>query len=63
MTDAHPLNRRQLLALGLGGSSSLLLGGCALNGVSAAVGNASQPLNERLEALLQGRGRVPEFRP
>jgi DMSO/TMAO reductase YedYZ molybdopterin-dependent catalytic subunit len=62
MTDAHPLHRRQLLALGLGGSSSLLLGGCALNGVSTAVGNASQPLNERLEALLQGRGRVPEFR-
>jgi DMSO/TMAO reductase YedYZ molybdopterin-dependent catalytic subunit len=56
------LHRRQVLGLGLGGGSSLLLGGCALNGVNEAVGNATQPLNERLEALLEGRGRVPEFR-
>jgi DMSO/TMAO reductase YedYZ molybdopterin-dependent catalytic subunit len=51
-----------LLGLGLGGGSSLLLGGCALNGLSESVGNATQPLNERIEALLQGKGRVPEFR-
>lgn len=62
MSGAAHLRRRQLLGLGLGGGSSLLLGGCALNGLSESVGNATQPLNERLEALLQGRGRVPEFR-
>lgn len=57
------LKRRQLLGLGLGGGSSLLLGGCALNGLSESVGHATQSLNERLEALLQGKGAVPEFRP
>ena len=58
---AH-LNRRQLLGLGFSGGSSLLLGGCALNGLSETVGNATQPLNERIEALLQGKGPVPLFR-
>ncbi|MCT0223729.1 molybdopterin-dependent oxidoreductase [Synechococcus sp. CS-1328] len=57
------LNRRQLLGLGVSGGSSLLLGGCALNDLSASVGEATQPINERLEALLQGRGPVPLFRP
>ncbi len=56
------MKRRQLIGVGVGGSSSLLLGGCALNGLSEAVGNATQPLNERIEALLQGTGPVPEFR-
>ncbi len=62
MTTPFRLNRRQLLGLGVSGGSSLLLGGCALNGLSEAVGNATQPLNERSEALLQGKGKVPEFR-
>jgi DMSO/TMAO reductase YedYZ molybdopterin-dependent catalytic subunit len=57
------LSRRRSLALLLGGGSSLLLGGCALNGWSATVGEATQPLNERVEALLQGKGKLPEFRP
>ncbi|MEA5389914.1 molybdopterin-dependent oxidoreductase [Cyanobium gracile UHCC 0139] len=56
------LSRRRSLGLLLGGGSSLLLGGCALNGWSETVGEATQPLNERIEALLQGKGRLPEFR-
>lgn len=56
------MKRRQVIGLGLSGGSSLLLGGCALNGLSEAVGEATQPLNERIEALMQGRGPVPEFR-
>lgn len=63
MTDPSRLSRRQLLGLTLGGGSSLCLGGCALNGLSTAVGQATEPLNERIEALLQGAGPVPEFRP
>jgi DMSO/TMAO reductase YedYZ molybdopterin-dependent catalytic subunit len=62
MTAPSFLNRRQLLGLGLSGGSSLLLGGCALNGLSETVGKATQPLNERIEALMQGKGNVPEFR-
>ncbi|WP_216900742.1 molybdopterin-dependent oxidoreductase [Synechococcus sp. CCY 9618] len=60
-SPADGLGRRQALGLLMGGGSSLLLGGCALNGLSEAVGEATQPLNERIEALLQGRGAVPEF--
>jgi len=56
------VKRRQWLGLGVSGGSSLLLGGCALNGLSKAVGNATQPLNERIEALMQSRNPVPEFR-
>ena len=59
----HRFSRRRLLGFGLSGGSSLLLGGCALNGFSEKVGEASEPLNQRLEAELQGRGPVPEFRP
>ena len=62
MTDPARFNRRQLLGLGVSGGSSLLLGGCALNGFSETVGNATQPLNERIEALMQGKGPVPLFR-
>jgi DMSO/TMAO reductase YedYZ molybdopterin-dependent catalytic subunit len=62
MTDPARLNRRQLLGLGVGGGSSLLLGGCALNGLSETAGAATQPLNERIEALMQGKGPVPLFR-
>ena len=54
MTCSSRLTRRRLLGLGLGGGSSLVLGGCALNGFSTAVGQASEPLNERVDALLQG---------
>jgi DMSO/TMAO reductase YedYZ molybdopterin-dependent catalytic subunit len=61
MSPPPPVSRRRLLGLGVAGGSSLVLGGCALNGFSEAVGGATQPLNERLEALLQGR--VPQFRP
>ncbi|MCT0218698.1 molybdopterin-dependent oxidoreductase [Synechococcus sp. CS-1329] len=60
---ASLLSRRRLLGLGASAGSSLLLGGCALNGLSEQVGQISEPLNQRLEALLQGRGPVPEFRP
>ncbi len=62
-TPADPLSRRRSLGLLLGGAPSLLLGGCALNAHSEAVGAATQPLNERIEALLQGKGKLPEFRP
>jgi DMSO/TMAO reductase YedYZ molybdopterin-dependent catalytic subunit len=61
--SASQLSRRRLLALGASAGSSLLLGGCALNGFSEQMGQISEPLNQRLEALLQGRGPVPEFRP
>jgi DMSO/TMAO reductase YedYZ molybdopterin-dependent catalytic subunit len=60
---ADPLSRRRSLRLLLGGAPALLLGGCALNAQSEAVGAATQPLNERIEALLQGKGKLPEFRP
>lgn len=55
------LSRRRSLGLLLASGSSLLLGGCALNRWSHSVGEATQPLNERLEALLQGKGKLPEF--
>ncbi|KEF41280.1 MAG: oxidoreductase [Cyanobium sp. CACIAM 14] len=55
------LSRRRSLGLLLGSGSSLVLGGCALDGWSGTVGAATQPLNERVEALLQRRGTVPEF--
>jgi DMSO/TMAO reductase YedYZ molybdopterin-dependent catalytic subunit len=55
------LSRRRSLGLLLGGGSTLLLGGCALDGWSGTVGAATQPLNERIEALLQRKGKVPEF--
>ncbi len=61
-TPAESFSRRRALAL-LGGVPPLLLGGCALNGWGEAVGAATQPLNERIEALLQGKGALPEFRP
>ncbi len=61
MTRSAPLSRRGLLGLGLGGGSSLLLGGCILDRYSEAVGNATQPLNERIEALIQSPKPVPEF--
>lgn len=57
------LSRRRSLGLLLGGGSSLLLGGCALNRWSGSVGEATQPLNEWLEARLQGQEMLPEFRP
>lgn len=62
MPEPSRLHRRQFLGLGLAGGSSLLLGGCALNGLGESVGKATQPLNERIEALLQSRGTVPGFR-
>lgn len=63
LTPQSPwLTRRQLLGLGYSGGAPLLLGGCALNRFSEQVGKATQPLNERLEAWLQGKGKVPEFR-
>ncbi len=62
VSPPDPLSRRRSLGLLLGGGSSLLLGGCALNGLSGAVGEATEPLNERIEALMQGKGILPEFR-
>ena len=61
-SSSDPLSRRRSLGLLLGGGSSLLLGGCALNDWSETVGEATQPLNERIEALLQGKRKLPEFR-
>jgi DMSO/TMAO reductase YedYZ molybdopterin-dependent catalytic subunit len=54
--------RRQFLQAGLATAGQLLLGGCALNELGPGVAGASRPLNERLEAWLQSRGPVPEFR-
>ena len=54
--------RRRLLRAGLVAGGQLLLGGCALDGLGPTVAEASRPLNARLEAWLQSRGPVPEFR-
>jgi hypothetical protein len=62
VASPEALSRRRSLGLLLASGSSLLLGGCALNDWSETVGEATQPLNERLEALLQGQGTLPEFR-
>jgi DMSO/TMAO reductase YedYZ molybdopterin-dependent catalytic subunit len=62
VASPEALSRRRSLGLLLASGSSLLLGGCALNRWSGLVGEATQPLNERLEALLQAKGPLPEFR-
>jgi DMSO/TMAO reductase YedYZ molybdopterin-dependent catalytic subunit len=46
------LNRRQLLQLSGFAGMGLLLDSCGLNRYSAAVGNAIDPLNQRVEELL-----------
>ena len=56
------LSRRQLLQGGLAASSGMLLGGCALNGLGPQLSQATTPINERIEAWLQSKGPVPEFR-
>ena len=58
----QPLRRRQLLQAGLAAGGGAMLGGCALNGVGPEVAQATAPLNERIEAWLQSKGPVPEFR-
>jgi DMSO/TMAO reductase YedYZ molybdopterin-dependent catalytic subunit len=55
------LNRRQLIRSGLTAAGGLLLGGCAFDGFGPDVARATGPLNQRLEAWLQSKGRVPEF--
>ena len=57
----HTLSRRRLLQLsGLSGVG-FLLGGCGTNLLSDNVWQISEPLNERLEALLLTQKPVPEF--
>jgi hypothetical protein len=46
------LNRRQLLQLAGFTGICLLLDSCGLNPYSTAVGNAIDPLNQRVEELL-----------
>ena len=58
----QPLRRRQLLQAGLAAGGGAMLGGCALNGAGPEVAAATAPLNERIEAWLQSKGPVPEFR-
>ncbi len=55
------LSRRQFLQWsGLSGAS-LLLGGCATSLFSEQVGQAFEPLNQNLQALLLSQKPVPEF--
>ena len=57
----HTLSRRRLLQLsGLSGVG-FLLGGCGTNLLSDNVWQISEPLNQRLEALLLTQKAVPEF--
>lgn len=57
------LSRRQLLQVsGLTGLG-LLLDGCGTTFLSQTIGRTFEPLNEKLEALLQTQNPVPEFPP
>ncbi|PSB16990.1 oxidoreductase [Phormidesmis priestleyi ULC007] len=61
MTFKPVISRRQLLQWsGLSGAS-LLLGGCATSLFSEQVGQAFEPLNQNLQALLLSQKPVPEF--
>ena len=61
MVDKHILSRRQLLQWSGFSGASLLLGGCATNLFSEQVGQAFEPLNQNLQALLLSQKPVPEF--
>ena len=61
MVDKHILSRRQLLQWSGFSGASLLLGGCATNLFSEQVGQAFEPLNQSLQALLLSQKAVPEF--
>ena len=55
------LSRRQLLQWSGFSGASLLLGGCATSLFSEQVGQAFEPLNQSLQALLLSQKPVPEF--
>lgn len=55
------LSRRQLLQWSGFSGASLLLGGCATSLFSEQVGQAFEPLNQSLQALLLSQKAVPEF--
>ena len=56
------LSRRQLLQWsGLSGIG-ILLGGCSTDFLSETVGKATEPLNQRVQALLLSQSQVPEFK-
>ena len=61
MVDKPILSRRQLLQWSGFSGASLLLGGCATNLFSEQVGQAFEPLNQNLQALLLSQKPVPEF--
>ena len=54
------LSRRRLLQSGLSGLG-LLIGGCGSTWGSETVGQQSEPLNQRIEALLLSQKPTPEF--
>ncbi|KOP23770.1 oxidoreductase [Hapalosiphon sp. MRB220] len=62
MSLIHKLSRRQFLTIsGLSGMS-FLLGGCGIPILEDVVGEASEPLNQKVEALLfKSQHPVPEF--
>jgi DMSO/TMAO reductase YedYZ molybdopterin-dependent catalytic subunit len=56
------LSRRQMMQWsGLSGLS-ILLGGCGSSFLSETVGQATEPLNQRIQALLLNQKPVPEFK-
>ncbi len=55
------MSRRQLLQWSGLSSIGVLLGGCGTSFLSETVGQATEPLNQRVQALLLSQGPVPEF--
>ncbi|MFB2771404.1 molybdopterin-dependent oxidoreductase [Pelatocladus sp. BLCC-F211] len=62
MSLIHKLSRRQFLTISGLSSVSFLLGGCGVPILEDVVGEASEPLNQRVETLLfKSQQPVPEF--
>ncbi len=58
----NSFNRRQLLQLSGFAGMGLLLDSCGLNQYSSAIGNAIDPLNQRVEELLfKPQALAPEY--
>ncbi|BAZ68831.1 MAG: molybdopterin-dependent oxidoreductase [Pelatocladus maniniholoensis HA4357-MV3] len=62
MSLIHKLSRRQFLTISGLSSMSFLLGGCGVPILEDIVGEVSEPLNQKVEALLfKSQQPVPEF--
>jgi len=64
MTNPNPVSRRSLLRLAGYSAGSLLVGGAGLTLLESVVGQATEPLNQRVEEwLFRPQTLVPEFSP